>query len=235
MKPTNAKLLPVLVATLCVGLTACNTSVNEDIEVAPGDMPGGNSMTVNGDVNVAPGARAGERSFRTVNGEIRLGDGSEVSDCATVNGTVEVGEGVRSGDLETVNGNLRLGRDSQVEGHVKVVNGYVEVAPGARVVRNIETVNGRIELHGAQVGGDLRNVNGGMLVTAGSVVEGDLVVKDPGEDRLGKRPRIVIGPDSKVVGRLIFERPVELFVHESAEIGTVEGAEAVRFTGDEPG
>jgi predicted small secreted protein len=111
MKHTKVMWRSALIATLSLVLAGCNTSVNEDIEVAVGDRPAGSSMTVNGDVNVAPGARAADSSFRTVNGEIRLGDGAEVSDCATVNGTVDVGEGVRSGDLETVNGNLRLGRD----------------------------------------------------------------------------------------------------------------------------
>jgi hypothetical protein len=222
-------------AALCVALAACNASVNEDIEVPAGTRASGSAMTVNGDVNVAPGAEAAGSSFRTVNGEIRLGDGAQVADCATVNGTVDVGEGVRAGDLETVNGNLRLGRDSEVRGHIKVINGFVEVDTGSRVEGYVETVNGKIQLDGARVGGYVRNVNGGMLVTRGSVVEGDLVVKDPGEDRHGKRPRIVIGPDSKVLGALVFERPVELFVHETAQIGDVEGAEPVMFSGDEPG
>ena len=222
-------------AALFLLVAGCNTSVNEDIEVAAGAPHDGSSMTVNGDVRVEPGADASDSNFRTVNGEIRLGDGAKVKDCATVNGTVDVGEGVRAGDLETVNGNLRLGRDSQVKGHVKVVNGYIEIGTGSHVEGFVASVNGKIELDGARVGGDLSNVNGGMLVTRGSVVEGDLVVKDPGEDRHSRVPRIIIGPNSKVLGDLRFERPVELFVHTTAEIGSVDGAEAVEFSGDEPG
>lgn len=225
----------VILAALLIAVAGCNAAVNEDIEVGADDQPARSSVTVNGDVRVAAGAQAGASSFRTVNGEIRVGDGAEVSDCATVNGTVDVGAGVRSGDLETVNGNLRLGRDARVQGHIKVVNGNIDVAAGVVIDEYIETVNGRIELHGARIRGDLRNVNGGMIITDGSVVEGDLLVRDPGDDRHGRRPRIVIGPDSRVVGRLVFERPVELYVHDSAEIGPVDGAETVRFSGDEPG
>jgi hypothetical protein len=43
----------------------------------------------------------------------------------------------------------------------------------------------------------------------------------------------VIGPDSEVVGAIVFKREVELFVHESARIGRVDGAEAKRYSGSE--
>ena len=47
-------------------------------------------------------------------------------------------------------------------------------------------------------------------------------------------PRIVIEAGAVVEGTLRFEREVELYVHESAKIGTIEGAEAKRFSGDPP-
>jgi hypothetical protein len=43
----------------------------------------------------------------------------------------------------------------------------------------------------------------------------------------------VIGPNSEVVGPMVFKREVELFVHESARIGRVEGAEAKPYSGSE--
>ncbi len=35
-------------------------------------------------------------------------------------------------------------------------------------------------------------------------------------------------------GELTFERPVKLFIHDSATVGEILGAEAVRFSGQAP-
>lgn len=226
----------------CIGLAlgslllgGCHYSTNDDIQVADGSEHHGDEMTINGDVSVGRNAEAASSSFKTVNGSIRVEDGARVQDCATVNGTMEFGDGTETGDLKTVNGNLRLGRDARVKGRIQLVNGYVRLSPGSSVSGDIGTVNGMIEIRGTQVGGDLTNVNGGMLVTEGSVVEGDLIVREAGDDKHSKPPKIVIGPDSRIVGELRFERPVELYVHDSAKIGDVTGAEAVVFSGSEPG
>ena len=217
-------------------LAACNQTINEDIEIAEGADHSGDGATMNGDVRVGRNADASGSSFRTVNGRIHIEDGARVSDCATVNGGLELGEGAETGDLDAVNGNLRLGRDATVNGHIRLVNGAIELKAGSRVSGDVDTVNGLIELIAAEVGGSLSNVNGGMRVTDGSVVHGDLLVRDAKEDPHHKKPpRIVIGRDSKVEGKLIFERPVRLFVHDSAAVGQIEGAEAVMFSGDEPG
>jgi hypothetical protein len=47
-------------------------------------------------------------------------------------------------------------------------------------------------------------------------------------------PRIVIGPGAVVQGDLRFERPVHLFVSDTATIGPVTGAVAVKFSGASP-
>ena len=47
-------------------------------------------------------------------------------------------------------------------------------------------------------------------------------------------PSIIIGPGATVQGELRFERKVRLFVSDRATIGTVTGATAVSFTGDNP-
>ena len=53
-----------------------------------------------------------------------------------------------------------------------------------------------------------------------------------------RRPKIIIGPDSKVLGDIVLEREVELFISESAEVGGVSGEmsmdDAVRFSGSRP-
>jgi hypothetical protein len=50
----------------------------------------------------------------------------------------------------------------------------------------------------------------------------------------GDTPRVVVGPGSVVGGTLRFERAVKLYVSDRATIGRIEGATAVRFSGDRP-
>lgn len=225
----------VAVTLLAAMLSACDFHANDDIDVPADASHSGDGMTMNGDVTIGRNADASNSSFKTLNGRITIKDGARVSDCATVNGTVNVGEGAEAGDLKTVNGDLDLGRDARVNGSIKLVNGSVRLSQGSAVSGDVGTVNGRIELVAAEVGGDLSNVNGGMLVTAGSLVRGGIRIREADSDPMREPPRIVIGPDSEVRGKLRFERDVELFVHESARIGPVSGATAVSFAGDEPG
>ena len=234
MNSMKSPLIATLIAATALA-AGCNASVNEDIRVADGAEHRGSEMTINGDVKVGRNADASSSDFKTVNGSIRVEDGAKVSDCATVNGKLVFGDHTETGDLKTVNGNLRLGRDARVNGRIQLVNGSIDLNRGTIVSHDIETVNGKIEMRGTEVGGDLTNVNGGMLVTEGSTIKGDLIVREAGDDPHSKPPRIIIGPDSEGVGELIFERPVKLYIHETARTGPITGAEAETFSGDEPG
>jgi DUF4097 and DUF4098 domain-containing protein YvlB len=224
-------------------LGACNASVNDDIHIkaeAGGDEGGGllEGMSLNGDVRVDADAAAAGRDFSTVNGDIRIGERAQVKRLTTVNGRIVMESGAQAKAVQTVNGAFELGKDAQVTGAVRLVNGQVSLAHGAHVGGNVETVNGEILAHGATIDGDVSNYAGGMLITDSSVVKGGLTVNEPEDSDRGddKPPRIVIGPGSKVLGALRFERPVELYVHETAEVGPITGAEAHRYSGDdEPG
>jgi hypothetical protein len=61
-------------------------------------------------------------------------------------------------------------------------------------------------------------------------VRGGVTVEKPTNNWLpitiGKQriPRIVIGPEARVDGPMVFEREVKLYVHSSARIGQVTGA-----------
>ena len=233
MKNMKKTLVVTLFVVTALG-AGCDASVNDDITVADDAEHRGSEMTINGDVEVGRNADAGSSDFKTVNGSIRVGDGAKVSDCATVNGKLVFGDDTQTGDLKTVNGNLRLGTNARVDGRIQLVNGSIELNKGTIVSRDVETVNGTIEMWGTEVGGDLTNVNGGMLVTEGSTVKGDLIVREASDDPHSKPPRIIIGPDSRIVGELIFERPVKLYIHETAETGPISGAEAKSFSGNEP-
>ena len=111
------------------------------------------------------------------------------------------------------------------------MNGDVTLANGVHVAGNIETVNGAIAAEGATIDGSVSNYSGGMRIDH-SVIKGGLTVHKPDRARPRALPRIVIGAESQVPGRLKFERAVELYVHETAQIGPVEGAEPMRYTGE---
>jgi len=68
------------------------------------------------------------------------------------------------------------------------------------------------------------------------VVEGNVRYSKPSgwNWSASRDPRVVIGRDSEVRGELVFEREVELYVHESAKIGKVTGATVQRYSGNRP-
>ncbi len=78
------------------------------------------------------------------------------------------------------------------------------------------------------------------MLENGSILRGDLIVEKPsGWSRTPRRkPEIVIGPGSQVIGSIRLEQEVDLYISESAEVGGVQGvmsiADAVRFSGNRP-
>lgn len=190
-------------------------------------------------VNGAIAAEAGQRygSLETVNGSIRIGGGAEADSAETVNGSITVEAGAKVGTLETVNGAIRIAENAVLGDYAETVNGSITLGAGSRVAGRLETVNGAITLGHAEVGGDLITVNGGINLDH-SRVAGGIHVDKSGWSwfSFGSRrtPRIVVGPGSRVEGALVFEQDVELLVHESAQIGPVTGAEAKRYSGDQP-
>jgi hypothetical protein len=88
---------------------------------------------------------------------------------------------------------------------------------------------------GAHVGGGIKTINGSMSIMGASHVEGGIMVDKPsGIMFMNEDPVIVIGPGSVVQGDLRFERKVKLYVSDKATIGTVIGATAVPFSGENP-
>lgn len=190
---------------------------------------------VNGTVRVESGQQAGDVS--TVNGSVRIGDTAIVRKASTVNGAVEIGEKAQAREIGTVNGAVSLGAGSRVSGDVEAVNGAIRLDKGADVGGKASNVNGTITLDAAHVGGGLATVSGDITVGAGSHVEGGILVEKPSgwfHWSHQREPHIVIGPHAVVQGTLDFRREVVLEVSDSAQIGTVKGATAVKFSGDTP-
>ena len=225
--------MATLVALAAFLLLGCDASINEDIRVSAGSKSDGGA-TINGNVIIEDSAIIEHGSIKTVNGTIKVGQWARVNDCATVNGSVVIANSARTGDIKSINGDIKIARQAKIEGNVKLVNGRVSVDRGAHVEGNIATINGHIELSGSIVNGSLSNYNGGISVLDGTRVDGGLKVHEKKNGSRKKDPVIIVGRNSVVVGDLEFERPVKLYIHESAQVGSIIGAEAQRYSGDHP-
>ena len=214
-------------------------NINKSISVDDNATSDGES-TVNGSISVGSDAVV-KGSLDTVNGTIRVDENATIRDAQTVNGSLRVSAGVKATDLSSVNGAIRVGEGCTVDGEVSVVNGKITLDEGTQVSDSVSNVNGEIRIEGATIGGDLSTTNGDVSLTQAAVLKGDLIVEKPGwgwGKKNRRKPRIVIGPDSQVMGTIQLEREVELFISDSAEVGGVSGAmsldDAVRFSGDRP-
>lgn len=195
-----------LLAGLTLVLVAgCDAGVNRSFRVADGDASRG-MTTVNGNIRVGRDAEV-DGDSRTVNGRITVEDGSRVGGLATVNGSIRVAEHVEvDGDLESVNGAIECGRGTTVDGDVGSVNGRLELE-GTTVEGKLSTHNGKVELRGgSRVRRDVvvERVHGTghrrpleIKILEGSVVEGDVVVKDR-----HRRVTVHLGDGAEVLGEV---------------------------------
>jgi DUF4097 and DUF4098 domain-containing protein YvlB len=225
---------------LLLAVPVYGASVNKSINIDAGSESDGAS-TVNGSISVGEGAVV-TGSLSTVNGKIRVDNDARIEDAVTVNGSLTLYDNVAANDLETVNGSVNVGEGGQVSGEIDAVNGRIKLAKGTVVAGSVGNVNGSIEIQGSEVGGDVSTVSGSVDLSGASTVKGNIVVEKPSmwksSSNNNKPPVVVIGPGSVVVGSIVLERKVELYISESAEIGGVEGEmsidDAVRFSGDHP-
>lgn len=215
-------------------------TVNKSIKIEAGSETGSQS-SVNGSITIGENAVVDGR-VKTVNGSVRIRAGATVGDASTVNGGVKLGDRVSADSVETVNGGIKVGEAGKIDGSITAVNGRIFLDDGTTVGSDISNVNGHIELTGASVGGDMSTVTGDISLLNGSVVSGDLLVEKPKGKRWGKnskkKPKIVIGPGSRVEGSLTFEHEVELYISDTADVGEIKGVMtmemAVRFSGERP-
>lgn len=225
---------------LLMSMPALAVSINKSVKIGAGEESGG-ATSVNGSISVGENATV-TGNLKTVNGSVRVDAGASIEKATTVNGGLRLADDVKAESLTTVNGSINVGEKGVIDGAVSAVNGRISVGNGSTVTADVGNVNGQIGLAGAEVGGDLSTVNGDIELSDGAVVKGDLVVEKPNSWKWGKektrKPRVVIGPGSRVEGTIRLERKVELFISETAEVGEVTGEmsldDAVRFSGERP-
>ena len=224
-------------AALLLIAPAYGLDMNKSIRIDAGSNTGGQS-SVNGNIFVGKGSVI-DGSLETVNGSIRVEEDVTLKDAETVNGTIRIASGSSAVDVSSVNGSIRLGQNVNVTGEIGVVNGNISLVAGSKVADDVSNVNGEISLNGAEVGGDLSTVNGDVSIDDGSTLRGDLIVEKPGGWNIGKStPKVTIGQNSRVLGNIVLEREVELYISDSAEVGGVSGKmsmdDAIRFSGNSP-
>lgn len=225
---------------MLMAVPALGATVNKSIKIEA-DSEASGATSVNGSISVGENAVV-TGNVKTVNGTIRVDKGASIQAASTVNGGVRLAAGVESESLKTVNGSIKVGESASIDGEIQAVNGRITVEKNSSVAGDVGNVNGQIELAGTEVGGNLKTVNGDINFVDASVLRGDLIVEKNTGWGWGKsksrKPRIVIGPDSRIEGTIILKREVELFISETAEVGGVEGEmtidDAVRFSGDRP-
>lgn len=186
---------------------------------------------VNGSIHAESGQSYGD--LDTVNGSIHIDAGATVGDVETVNGAISAEDKAVVGSASTVNGAIRLGEQTRVAGNVSTVNGGISIGKLSELKGSeLSTVNGKILIYQSNIKGRISTVNGDITVGSHSHVDGGILVDKPSGFSWGKQkiPRVLIGPHAVVTGELVFEREVELVVHQSAKIGKVTGAKVQTYT-----
>jgi DUF4097 and DUF4098 domain-containing protein YvlB len=189
---------------------------------------------INGPANIAAGQTSGDVS--RVNGSINVGEGATIGHANTVNGSIELGARATATGANTVNGGITLAEGAKMSGDVNTVNGSVTLGEDADIGGSVTNVNGDIKLTKAHIGRGIHTINADIEIGANSRLEGGIEVKKPSGISFGADkgvPRIVIGPGAVVEGTMKFERPVKLYVSDTATIGTVEGATPEKFSGSD--
>ncbi len=234
-----AGFLAVMLVAPTIGAT-----VNKSVKIEAG-ASASDATSVNGSIVVGAGAVI-TGDVESVNGSIRIGAGASIETASTVNGAVKLADNVQAHNVHTVNGSVHVAESVTISGEIEAVNGEISVGAGTVVGEGVGNVNGQIRVSGAEIGGDISTVSGDVSVVDGAIVNGGLLVEksnnrgwnwgwDWGKQR---KPRIVIGPGSKIIGVITLEREVDLFISDTAEVGGVSGVmsmdQAVRFRGERP-
>lgn len=228
----SIRTLPVFSIVLLLG--ACSALV-DSFALADGSTHDSDVSLVNGSIEIGSNCRVNGQ-VESVNGGIDIGSGSRVSGISNVNGRVVLGENIEvDGDIAAVNGRIEIGPNSRVAGKVESVNGRISAGNGTVIGGRVSSVNGGIELIGVRAESIVTN-NSSINLDQGAVISGDLTVrKSQGISfDMGSKPKIVVGRGVRVEGTLNFEREVELYVHESASVGEVSGAEPISYSGEAP-
>jgi hypothetical protein len=197
-----------------------------------------NQYLFNGEQSIRLGADVEAGNLQTIHGSIHIGERSKVGDVRTIDGAVVLAKGSGANSVRSLDGTVRLEEDAKVVHRVSTAGGSIVLDDHADIAGRVSTADGEIRLRNAHVGGGIVTRRGSINVGSGSRVENGIRVTRSFclciNGGSFSNPRVVIGPGAVVRGPLIFERKVTLYVSDTATIGEVVGATAVRFSGLSP-
>jgi hypothetical protein len=177
-------------------------------------------------------------SIYQVDGSIDLAPGAKADNLSGVSTRITLQQGAQANRLRTVDGAIDLAPRATARGDVMSVDGPVHLAPDAHVLGNVQTLTSPITLTDAVVGGRLETVSGTLRISGASLVSNGIVLRKPNPHDSGadieRRPTVIIGPQAKVMGKVIAERGGTVWISRSAKVGPVEGATVHWFQGDTP-
>ncbi len=130
----------------------------------------------------------------TVNGSITIGKDCEVLGlCRSINGNIRVGEGSIVSDLQSVNGKIAIAENVRVDGNIGAINGGVTIKSGVVVAHDIDVINQHIRIEGAEIGGNISIQNGDVFLRDKTILEGSILVDAEGLfESEGSRRRTVL-------------------------------------------
>lgn len=189
---------------------------------------------VNGSIEIVAGKTVG--NLETVNGSITIGNGATIKRAKTVNGGIVLANQAIAQSLTAVNGGVEVNTDARIAGDVSTVNGRILLRDRVHVGGNVGNVNGDIRLAAVDIKGQVRTVSGNIFIGVDARVGNGILVEKAKGRTFGKNetPKVVIGPGAVIEGTLEFKRKVNIFVSDRATIGTVKGAKAKIYSGDNP-
>lgn len=124
---------------------------------------------------------------------------------------------------------LNVAHSEEARQSIRKVNGSIQIAE-SQIAANVSTVNGSIRVNDyADVANDVSTLNGDVRVLSGSVIEGDLIIEKPksrpwllGFNKSSRKPTVEIGANSRINGMIYLGREVDLIIHDSAVVGSID-------------
>ncbi len=233
----------VLVFTIFLTLTSCavnyenraSNQINPGATITPETVTGPDINNGDRRVVVATGTQVND--VRNINGRVTVEAGASARNIRTYNGRIIIeGNGFVSGNVDTYNGGIRAIGGGEIKGNAEAFNGDIVLAH-MTVGQNVQTANGRIDLSNVAIGENVET-NGGDVMLENSIVEKDLIIHKRKGFNFFELPvfrqKVVIGPESQIKGSLMVRRKVQLYVHETARINNIVGANAISYSGLQP-
>jgi hypothetical protein len=217
MKKVAGKLLPTLLAVVLV--TGC-TVMNSEEDGAGQRQPVSDEYTVD-----VPGETEREVTISSLSEDVIITNDKSADNVRATNGAIRIEKDAVIGNVRSLNGEIYI-EGGRVAGNVNTVNGDIYSVSGGHIQGELIAVNGSIELSRFIVDGTLKTTNGDVELTD-VVLHQDLIVEHVPRFPFNwtfSRPKIYVGANSRIHGRLIARRRIELCIHPSAHVAVIEGA-----------